>query len=55
MDMRHTIAAFTLGLIAASALAGCSRDIQTSDEATSILRAGRRAPGSVRRPAASVD
>jgi len=34
--MKHTIAAFTLGLIAASALAGCSRDIQASDEPTSI-------------------
>lgn len=30
--MKHTIAAFTVGLIAASAIAGCSRDIQASDE-----------------------
>lgn len=34
--MKHTIAAFTFGLIAASALAGCSRDIQASDEPKSI-------------------
>jgi hypothetical protein len=34
--MTHTITAFTVGLIAASALAGCSRDIQASDEPTSI-------------------
>ena len=34
--MKRTIAAFTFGLIAASALAGCSRDIQASDEPKSI-------------------
>jgi len=34
--MKHTIAALALGLIAASALAGCSHDIQASDEPKSI-------------------
>jgi hypothetical protein len=34
--MNHTIAAFTIGLIAAGTLTGCSRDIQASDEPKSI-------------------
>ena len=34
--MKHTIAALTFGLFAASSLAGCSRDIQASDEPTNI-------------------
>jgi hypothetical protein len=34
--MKQTITAFIFGLIAASALAGCSRDIQASDEPQSI-------------------
>jgi len=36
--MRHLIATLALGAIAAGALAGCSRDIQASDEPTSIER-----------------
>jgi len=35
-DMKHTISAFTIGLIAAGALAGCSSDIQASDEPKNI-------------------
>jgi hypothetical protein len=34
--MKQTIAALTFGLVAASSLAGCSRDIQASDEPKSI-------------------
>jgi hypothetical protein len=34
--MKPTIAALTFGLIAASSLAGCSRDIQASDEPKNI-------------------
>src|SRR6266480_4478626 len=34
--MKHTIAALTCGLFAASSLASCSRDIQASDEPTNI-------------------
>jgi len=34
--MKHTIAALTFGLFAASSLASCSRDIQASDEPTNI-------------------
>ena len=34
--MKYTIPAFTLGLVAATSLAGCSRDIQASDEPKSI-------------------
>jgi len=34
--MKRTIAAVTFGLIVAGSLAGCSRDVQASDEPTSI-------------------
>jgi hypothetical protein len=34
--MKHTIAAVTFGLLAANTLAGCSRDIQASDEPNRI-------------------
>ena len=36
--MKYTIAAFAFGLIAAGALAGCSQDIQASDEPKSIAQ-----------------